>query len=102
MNTPEVLAQANDALEKVVILSNLNRAIILQYLHDNPNAIVSDLNAQLNMEQSAISQNLRVLRRANFVVPRRNGKNIHYRINYQSLGQASEAFSGLQLSDIEL
>jgi len=61
-------------------MSNQNRLIILCSLFDNEMS-VSEMNAVIPLSQSALSQHLAALRKANLVTTRRDSQTIYYRIN---------------------
>lgn len=46
---------------------------------------VTEIYKTLRIEQSEASQHLAILRRAGFVIGRREGKNIFYSVNYQRI-----------------
>ncbi len=66
-------------------LYHVDRIKILSFLHQKPNSCVQELQEGLNMNQSPTSQQLRILRLNNLVHSQRNGKNIHYTLNYPLL-----------------
>lgn len=46
---------------------------------------VTEIYKTMRIEQSEASQHLAILRRAGFVIGRREGKNIYYSVNYQRI-----------------
>ncbi len=70
---------ATAASEFMQALSNPNRLMILCALTDGE-LCVSDLNNQLNLSQSALSQHLGVLRKQNLVQTRRESQTIYYSV----------------------
>ncbi|MDN3378611.1 MULTISPECIES: metalloregulator ArsR/SmtB family transcription factor [unclassified Pseudoalteromonas] len=61
------------------ILANKNRLMILCSLQDREMS-VSELNAAIPLAQSALSQHLAALRKANIVTTRRESQTIFYRV----------------------
>lgn len=71
------------------------RLDILRLIHQNNRMIVSDIYAQLGLEQSAASQHLALLRRAGLVRAERQGKNIYYSIHYARLKEVNRLVAHL-------
>lgn len=62
------------------------RQIIMQTISDGQNKLtVTEIYIKLRLEQSVASQHLAILRKAGFVNAKRDGKNIHYSVNYERL-----------------
>jgi ArsR family transcriptional regulator len=59
------------------------RLKIVEYLDKKPNAFVNEIYKALNLEQSITSQHLKILKSANLVFAKRNGKYIEYSLNYE-------------------
>jgi len=70
------VAQAEQLLK---ILANKNRLMILCSLQDQEMS-VSQLNEAVPLAQSALSQHLAALRKANVVATRRESQTIYYRV----------------------
>lgn len=70
---------AQSACRLLKVLSNPDRLLLLCELAQGERS-VGQLEAQLGIVQPALSQQLAVLRRAELVETRREGKTIHYRI----------------------
>ncbi|MFB9885030.1 ArsR/SmtB family transcription factor [Balneatrix alpica] len=68
---------AADAAQFLKALSNESRLLILCYL-DGKELSVTELNRQLDLSQSALSQHLAVLRRDGLVQTRRESQTIYY------------------------
>lgn len=51
---------------------------------------VTEIYAQLKLEQSVASQHLAILRKAGYVETLRDGKFIYYSVNYQKIGHVQE------------
>lgn len=71
------LAAAKTVAETLQALAAPSRLLILSRLREGP-ATVSELTAAVGMEQSAVSQQLRLLRHLGLVDSRRKGRNISY------------------------
>ncbi|WP_041522946.1 ArsR/SmtB family transcription factor [Gilvimarinus agarilyticus] len=79
--TPEQLkANASQAAGFLKMLANQKRLMILCALI-NGEMSVGDLNAQVPLSQSALSQHLAALREAELVATRRDSQKIFYRLN---------------------
>lgn len=71
-----------------LILRAINHPLrqqMIQLLHQNGQMTVTSLFIELRLEQSVASQQLAILRKANFVSTKRDGKFIYYSVNYQRL-----------------
>jgi DNA-binding transcriptional ArsR family regulator len=79
----------DDNLKKAALrlraINNKLRVIILQLIHKKGSLIVQDIYRKLKIEQSVASQHLAILRNANLVITKREGKCIYYSVNYQQL-----------------
>ncbi len=91
-------AKVNINNEKLQISSELLRALahplrmqILEFIDQNDKINVNKIYNTLNLEQSITSQHLRILRLAGLVQTRREGKFIHYSLNYDKINLAVEA-----------
>jgi len=71
------------------------RQKMLRLLHQNSQMTVTSLYVELHLEQSVASQHLAILRKANFVATKRDGKCIYYSVNYQKLDQVHTIASQL-------
>ena len=81
-----------------MILRAINHKLrqqIIKLLEDNKTMIVTDIYVKLRLEQSVASQHLAILRRANIVKTERQGKQIHYSLNYASIEKLSDFVSKL-------
>lgn len=63
---------------------------ILHLLHKNQSLTVTSIYQSLGIEQSVASQHLAILRKANFVLTKRDGRCIYYSINYKRLDELHE------------
>jgi len=66
------------------------RLRIIALLHKHPDSSVQTIHTNLGVEQSIISQHLRILRMAALVQTRRQGKNVHYLLDEQRLVAAAQ------------
>ena len=77
---PETMRRAGDrAVGTLKLLANLDRLLLLCQLSRGP-LCVSELAAQLGIQQPTLSQQLGVLRNEGVVSTRREGKNIYYSV----------------------
>ncbi|MCR9100978.1 MAG: metalloregulator ArsR/SmtB family transcription factor [bacterium] len=84
--------------ERLQVSSEILRAIahplrmkILEFIDRNTEINVNKIYNTLGLEQSITSQHLRILRLAGLVDTERDGKYIHYSINYEKVGGTVEA-----------
>lgn len=71
-----------------LILRALNHKLrqqIIGLIHTHGEIKVTDIYVQMHLEQTVVSQHLSILRKAGFVNTRREGKQIHYSVNYEKL-----------------
>ena len=73
---------SRDAAEVLRAINNDFRQQILDVLHRNRQLTVTDIFVKLRIDQSVASQHLSVLRNAKLVNTTRDGKYIHYSVNY--------------------
>ena len=76
-----------------LVIRSINHKLrqqILQLLHDNQRLTVTELYVKLRLEQSVASQHLAILRRNGIVTTERDGKYIHYSVNYERLNEVKE------------
>jgi len=66
-------------------LNHRLRQQIIRLIDENKRMNVTDIYVKLRLEQSVASQHLAILRRANIVITERDGKFIHYTLNYARL-----------------
>jgi DNA-binding transcriptional ArsR family regulator len=66
------------------------RQQLLQFIHQRGTVTVTELYVKLHLEQSVASQHLAILRKAGYVLTKREGKCIYYAVNYQRLGRVQE------------
>jgi DNA-binding transcriptional ArsR family regulator len=73
-----------------LILRAINHKLrqqILKLIHQQGKITVTEIYVKLRLEQSVASQHLAILRKAGFVITVRDGKFIHYSVNYDRLDQ---------------
>jgi DNA-binding transcriptional ArsR family regulator len=94
--------------EKLKESSNILRALahplrmqILQFIDSNKAINVNKIYNTLKLEQSITSQHLRVLRTAGIVITDRNGKYIHYTIDYAKVAIAVKAIGNFLVKPSE-
>lgn len=75
--------KSREAAEVLRAINNDFRQQILDVLHRNKQLTVTDIFVKLRIDQSVASQHLSVLRNARLVNTSRDGKYIHYSVNYQ-------------------
>ena len=73
----EMHAHAADAARLLKTLGNEQRLLILCHLLEGP-LTVGELNARVDLSQSALSQHLALLRESGFVETRRESQSIRY------------------------
>jgi DNA-binding transcriptional ArsR family regulator len=83
INFDELRASANKACSLMKVLANSDRLMLLCQLSQGEKS-VSELEAALGIHQPTLSQQLTVLREAELVSTRREGKNIIYNISSTS------------------
>ncbi|MEZ5040052.1 MAG: metalloregulator ArsR/SmtB family transcription factor [Saprospiraceae bacterium] len=82
-----------DSSEVLRALAHPLRLRILGFIDSNDAINVNKIYNTLKLEQSITSQHLRILRLAGLVETERDGKFIHYRINYDKIGHAMKAIN---------
>ena len=90
-------------LEQLEVSSEILRAVthplrmqILEFIDQHDTINVNKIYNTLKLEQSITSQHLRILRVAGLVETQREGKYIHYSINYEKLERALSAVRSFQ------
>lgn len=86
--------------EKLTMSTELMRALahplrlkILEFLDRNKNIQVNQIYNTLKIEQSIASQHLRILKNAGVLVADKDGKYMHYAIDYQRVSNAVKAIN---------
>lgn len=80
MDLDQLTANATAAESFMKLLANKNRLMILCTLMDKE-CSVSELNSQIPLGQSALSQHLASLRKNNLVSTRRDAQSIYYSVS---------------------
>lgn len=93
-------AQVRFSQEKLHVSTELVRALahplrlkILEFIDQNDSFKVNAIYNYLKIEQSLTSQHLKILRLAGVVTAEKNGKYMHYSINYDVLERVQKAVS---------
>ena len=86
--------------EKLQVSTELMRALahplrlkILEFLDQNKNIQVNQIYNTLKIEQSIASQHLRILKNAGVLVADKDGKYMHYNIDYSRVSNAVKAIN---------
>lgn len=86
--------------EKLTVSTELMRALahplrlkILEFLDQHKNIQVNQIYNTLKIEQSIASQHLRILKNAGVLIADKEGKFMHYTIDYQRVGNAVKAIN---------
>ena len=88
-----------DSSEILRALAHPLRMKILEFIDQNDTINVNKIYNTLKLEQSITSQHLRILRLAGLVTTTRDGKFIHYSINYNKVKNTVDSIdSFLELS----
>jgi len=82
----EMRENASQAVELLKAMSNENRLLILCHLGEKEMS-VSELNAEINLSQSSLSQHLARLRQDGLVQTRRESQTIYYSVVNPSVGK---------------
>lgn len=72
------------------------RLKILDFIDKNKSINVNKIYNTLNLEQSITSQHLRILRVTGLVITQREGKQIFYSVNYDSIRQVVDSIKKFQ------
>jgi ArsR family transcriptional regulator, virulence genes transcriptional regulator len=81
--------KVNDAAMVLRALKNSLRRKILAVIDESPGINVTELFRKLELEQPVASQHLAILRQAGIVRTVREGKSIHYSIDYDNIKKIS-------------
>lgn len=76
------------------------RLRILQFIDSNKSVHVNKIYSALELEQSITSQHLRILRSTGLVQTAREGKFIHYGVDYEKVSEAQRAVGDFMHIDI--
>ena len=90
--------------EKLAVSSELLRALchplrlkIIEFIDQHKSINVNKIYNSLKLEQSITSQHLRILRNSNLVHTNREGKFIHYSLNYAEIEKANVAVNKFEV-----
>lgn len=75
----------DDGANVLRALSHHLRLDILAFIDEHKTINVNKIYNTLNLEQSITSQHLRILRASGLVLTQREGKFIHYSVNYEKI-----------------
>lgn len=70
------------------------RMEILEFIDEHKSINVNKIYNTLKLEQSITSQHLRILRNAELVETNRDGKFIHYTVNYNKIAHIVKSING--------
>ena len=76
-----------------MILRSLNHKLrqqLLKLIDEHKKITVTEIYVKLRLEQSVASQHLAIMRRSGVLLAKRDGKFIHYSINYSRLKEISK------------
>lgn len=86
LNTPQINERELEISSEILrALAHPLRMRILEFIDQHGLINVNRIYSSLNLEQSITSQHLRILRQAGLVETEREGKFIHYKLNYSRL-----------------
>lgn len=92
----------SESTEILRALAHPLRMQILKFIDENDHINVNKIYNTLNLEQSITSQHLRILRLAGIVNTNRDGKFIHYSIDYDKIGKAVNAVDNFYSEDVDV
>ena len=81
----------DDSTHILRALAHPLRMKILHFIDQHDSINVNKIYNTLKLEQSITSQHLKVLRLAGLVRAKKDGKYMHYSLNYDKIGQAIQA-----------
>ncbi|MGB0929638.1 MAG: ArsR/SmtB family transcription factor [Chitinophagales bacterium] len=84
----------DNASELLRAIAHPLRLSIIEFIDKNGIINVNKIYNTLKLEQSITSQHLRILRNAEVVETRREGKYIYYTLNHDKIEQVDEALAG--------
>ena len=96
----EVRIDYDDLRSAVLVLRAINHTLrkrMLALLEENGEMTVTDIFVALRIEQSIASQHLSVLRKANIVDTRRDGKFIYYSVNSDRVAYLADVIKTLSI-----
>ena len=81
------LTQVKKAQMALRALNHKLRQKILSTIEKEGNITVTELYVKLRLEQAVASQHLAILRKANIVITKREGRFIYYSVNFERIAQ---------------
>jgi len=94
------IEKLNESSEILRALAHPLRMQILDFIDKNEKINVNKIYNTLKLEQSITSQHLRILRMAGIVNTHRDGKFIHYSIDYSKVSNAVKAIDSFHQFDL--
>lgn len=94
LNLEQMRDSAGAAARLLKALANEHRLLVLCHLLEGERS-VGELNAELDLSQSALSQHLAVLREDGLVTTRRESQTIYYRVASAAVSTVLEALHGI-------
>lgn len=78
------------------------RLAIVKYIAEKGTTNVNNIYNTLKLEQSITSQHLRILRNTSIVITQRDGKFIHYSVNYPLIKQLNKSLDSFFSKKVEI
>ncbi|MGE5519895.1 MAG: ArsR/SmtB family transcription factor [Candidatus Dadabacteria bacterium] len=97
----ELMIDTKSSRKAALIIRAINHKLrqqILALIHEHKLITVTEIYEKLGLEQSVASQHLAVLRHAQFVHTKRDGKFIFYSVNYKRIEEAKDCANQLTKS----
>ena len=94
LDLEQMRASAGAAARLLKAMANENRLLVLCHLLEGERS-VGELNAELDLSQSALSQHLAVLREDGLVATRRESQTIFYRVASEAVSSVLAALHGI-------
>lgn len=94
LDLEQMRSNAGDAARLLKALANEHRLLVLCHLLEGERS-VGQLNAELDLSQSALSQHLAVLREDGLVATRRESQTIYYRVASEAVTAVLAALHGI-------
>ena len=90
----------DDSTQILRALAHPLRMKILHFIDQHDTINVNKIYNTLKLEQSITSQHLKVLRMSGLVIDEKDGKYMHYSLDYKKIGQAIQAIRNFLDEDI--
>lgn len=94
MRKAKIILSKDTLIESTEILRAVTHPLrmkILEFIDKHDSVNVNKIYNTLKLEQSITSQHLRILRSADIVHTERDGKYIHYKVNYEKMERVLNA-----------